>query len=102
MAEPVSDWVHDILLFSPSHRARLVTKLRIPPVLLSPGNQFCTSGVFHFRVFMDDDFNDRGMQLIAVAHRRRAAFNIADVAAFISHQNGAVQLPPVLSALMRK
>ncbi len=42
---------------------------------------------------MDDDFNDRGMQLIAVAHRRRAAFNIADVAAFIGHQNGAFKLP---------
>ena len=37
---------HDILLFSPSHRARLVTKLRIPPVLLSPGNQFCTVEYF--------------------------------------------------------
>jgi hypothetical protein len=35
--EPVSDWVQDILLFSPSHSARLVTKFRIPPVLLSPG-----------------------------------------------------------------
>ncbi|CST19545.1 Uncharacterised protein [Shigella sonnei] len=46
IADPVSDCVHDILLFSPSHKARLVTKLRIPPVLLSPGNQFCTVEYF--------------------------------------------------------
>jgi Fe-S cluster assembly scaffold protein SufB len=31
IAEPVSDCVQDILLFSPSHSARLVTKFRIPP-----------------------------------------------------------------------
>ena len=41
---------------------------------------------------MNDDFNDRRMQLIAVAHRRRAALDIADVAAFIGHQNGAFKL----------
>ncbi|SAJ31952.1 Uncharacterised protein [Enterobacter cloacae] len=46
MAEPVSDCVQDILLFSPSHSARLVTKFRIPPVLPSPGNQFCTVEYF--------------------------------------------------------
>ncbi|XPE47251.1 hypothetical protein ACNKHO_10715 [Shigella flexneri] len=40
MAEPVSDCVHDILLFSPSHSARLVTKLRIPPRCYHRGTRF--------------------------------------------------------------
>src|SRR5471030_3294250 len=42
MAEPVSDWVQDIFELSPSHNARLVTKLSIPPSDSLPANQFCT------------------------------------------------------------
>jgi hypothetical protein len=41
------------------------------------------------------------MQLVAVAHGRGAPFDIADVAAFIGHQNGAFELAG-FSALMRK
>src|SRR5690606_18918176 len=49
-------------------------------------------GVFDFGVFMDDDFNHRGVELIAVAHRRGTPFDVADVAAFVRHQNGALEL----------
>ena len=46
IADPVSDCVHDIFAFSPSQIARLVTKLRIPPSLSPPENQFCTVEYF--------------------------------------------------------
>ena len=41
---------------------------------------------------MDDDLYHRRVQLVAVAHRCRTAFDIADVAAFIGHQDGAFKL----------
>ncbi len=46
IADPVSDCVDVLLVFSPSHKARFVSKSRIPPVVLSPGNQYCTEGYF--------------------------------------------------------
>ena len=49
-------------------------------------------GVFHLSVFVDDDLHHRRVQLIAVAYRGGTALNIADVAAFIGHQNGTFKL----------
>ena len=58
-------------------------------------------GVFHLGVFVNDDLYHRRVQLVAVAHRGGAPFDIADVAAFVRYQNGAFKLSG-FSALMRK
>ncbi|MNR55716.1 hypothetical protein D3C85_1761460 [compost metagenome] len=42
---------------------------------------------------MQDHFHHRRMQLIAVAYRSRAAFDVADIAAFVGDQDGAFELP---------
>ena len=41
---------------------------------------------------MNDHFNHRRVQLVAIAYRRRAAFNVAYIAAFVGDQNGALEL----------
>ena len=46
-AEPVSTWVHITFARSSRQSARLVTKLKMPPLpSLSPGNQFWTVEYF--------------------------------------------------------
>ena len=58
-------------------------------------------GVFDVRVIERDELDDRGVQLVLIAHRRRAALEVAHVApasAMISVRSNW----PVLSALMRK
>src|SRR6188508_1519866 len=43
IADPVSTWVQETLERAPAHIARLVTKLKIPPLpSASPGYQFWT------------------------------------------------------------
>ena len=56
------------------------------------GEPVLHGGVLHFRIFMDDDFNHRRMQLIAVAYRRRAAFDIAHIATLVGDQNRTFKL----------
>ena len=47
IAEPVSTWVQLTFDLAPEHKARLVTKLKIPPLpSASPGYQFWTVEYF--------------------------------------------------------
>ncbi|MOA31745.1 hypothetical protein D3C78_1529190 [compost metagenome] len=48
--------------------------------------------IFHFGVFVQDHLHHRRVQLVAVTHRGRTAFDIADIAAFIGDQDGALEL----------
>ena len=42
-----------------------------------------------------DELDDGGVQLVFVPHRRRAALEIADVAAFVGDNEGAFELARV-------
>src|SRR5581483_8499118 len=42
---------------------------------------------------MGDQFHDRGVQLIFIAHGRRAAFEIAHGRAFVGNNQSALELP---------
>jgi hypothetical protein len=67
----------------------------------SPGYQFCTVEYLMKRVVVRDQLHHRGVQLVLVALRRGAAFEVADVAAFLGNDQRALELPGVC-ALMRK
>lgn len=75
IADPVSDCVHDILLFSPSHKARFgdAAENTAGVVIREP---VLYRGIFHLGVFMDDDFHHCRVQLIAVTHRSGTAFTL--------------------------
>ena len=45
---------------------------------------------------MREDLDHRGVQLVLVAHRRGAAFEVADVAALVGDDQGALELAGVL------
>src|SRR5207237_2748794 len=54
-------------------------------------------GVLDLRSFADaDQLDDRRVQLILVAHRRRAAFQVADVAAFFHDDQRPLELAGLL------
>jgi hypothetical protein len=102
MAEPVSTWVQEILEFLPAAVAALgdevvdaalaVLVARIPVL---------HRGVLDLGVVQRDQFDHGGVQLVLVALRRRAAFQIGDVAALVGDDQRALELAGVL-ALMRK
>ena len=48
--------------------------------------------VFHFGSVENDDFNNGCVELILVAHGRRAAFEVGDVAIVVSHDEGTLKL----------
>ncbi len=48
--------------------------------------------VFDLGVLERDELDDRGVQLVLVAHRRRAAFEVAHVAAFVRDDQRALEL----------
>ena len=102
IAEPVSTCVQVIFEFAPAAIAALgdeVVDAARP--FSSPGYQFCTVEYLIFAFVQRDQLDDRGVQLVLVAHRRGAAFEVAHVApssAMISVRSNW----PVLAALMRK
>jgi hypothetical protein len=50
----------------------------MPPLpSLSPGYQFCTGAVLDVRVIERNEFDDGGVKLVFVAHRRGATFQIS-------------------------
>ncbi len=49
-------------------------------------------GVFDFRVVERDEFHDRRVQLVFIAHRRGAAFEIAHLRAFVGDDERALEL----------
>ena len=57
--------------------------------------------IFDFARLQRDQLDHRGVQLVFVAHRRRAAFQVADVAAFVGDDQRPLELPRS-GGLMRK
>ncbi len=53
-------------------------------------------GIFDFGIFFSHDFHNGGMKLVFVAHRRRAAFQIAHIAAFFGYDQCALKLSGIL------
>src|SRR3954447_3370249 len=51
--------------------------------------------IFDLRVLVRDQFDDRRVQLVLVALRRSAAFEIADIRALVGDQQGALELAAV-------
>ena len=49
-------------------------------------------GVLDFSVVHRDQFHDRSVQLVGIAHRSAAPFQVADVAAFVGDDNGPLEL----------
>ena len=97
IALPVSTWVQLTFERSPLHSARLVTKLKMPPLpSASPGYQFWTVEYFTSASSCATDLDHRGVQLVLVAHRRGAAFEVGDVAALVGDDQGALELAGVL------
>ena len=75
----------------------------MPPLpSLSPGYQFCTVEYLIVRVVERDQLDHRGVELVLVAHRRRAAFEVADTYAPSSATISVRSNWPVSAALIRK
>ncbi len=65
----------------------------MPPLpFSSPGYQFCTVEYLICAVVERDEFDDRRVQLIFIAHRRGATFEIAHVRAFVGDDERALEL----------
>ena len=52
--------------------------------------------VFDLRVVQRDELDDRGVKLILIELRRRAAFEIGNVAAFFGDDQRPLELPRLL------
>ena len=52
--------------------------------------------IFDLGILQRHQFDDGGMELVLVAHRRRATFEIGDVAALVGDDQRALELPGVL------
>ena len=68
----------------------------MPPLpCSSPGYQFWTVEYLISRVVERDEFDDRRVELVFIPHRRRAAFEIADVRALVGDDERALKLAGV-------
>ena len=93
IAEPVSTCVHEILEFTPAALAALGHEVVDAALaVLVAGIPVLHGRVLDLRVVERDQFNHGGVQLILVAHRRRAAFEIAHVSAFVGDDQRALEL----------
>ena len=54
-------------------------------------------GVFHLGVFVHDDFDDGGVELVFVAHRGSATFKVADIASVVAYDERTFKLSRVAS-----
>src|SRR5215213_4161965 len=66
------------------------------PTLLVAGIPVLHRRVFDLGVFQSDQFNDRGMKLVFVAHGGSAAFEIAHIGALIGDDQSALELAGLL------
>src|SRR5206468_13065387 len=64
--------------------------------VLGPGIPVLDRGVLDLRVVKGDQLDDRGVELVRVSDWRGAAFEIADVGAFVRDDEGALELAGVL------
>src|SRR5690348_11961093 len=67
--------------------------------IVDPATAFLVAGIpvlhgriLDLRVVQSDQLDDRGVQLVFIANRRRAAFEVADVGAFVGDDQGALEL----------
>jgi hypothetical protein len=97
MALPVSTWVQLIFERSPLQSAALGDEVVDAALALGvAGIPVLDGRVFHLGIFVGENFDHRGVQLVLVAHRRGAAFEIGDVAALVGDDQGALELAGVL------
>ena len=96
MAEPVSTWVQEIFESVAAAIAALGDEI------VDPALAFRISGipVLHRRIFYlgiveRHQLDHRGMQLVFVALRRGAAFEIADIGALVGDDQGSLELAGV-------
>ena len=80
-----------LAVFAFTQRA-LGHEVQDPAAIVIAGEPVLHGGVFHLCVFMNDHLHHRRVQLVTVSYRGRAAFNVADIAAFIGNQDGAFKL----------
>ena len=97
IADPVSTCVHEILEFLPSALAALGHEVVDPAfAFLVARIPVLHRRVFDRRIVMRNQLNHGGMQLVLIAHRRGAAFQIADISAFVGNDQRALKLSRVL------
>ena len=93
IAEPVSTCVHDSRAFS-RQMPRLVTKfVDAAPALPVAGIPVLDGGILHLGIPFDHDLDHGGVQLVFVALRRGAPFEVAHVGALVGHDQRAFELP---------
>ena len=78
---------------SPRQSPRLVTKLKMPPLpLLVAGIPVLHGRIFDLGIVQRDQLDHRGVELVFVAHRSSATFEIADVGALVGDDQCALEL----------
>ena len=97
IAEPVSTWVQEIF------ESRAAAVAALGDEIVDAAAPFGVAGipVLHGRIFdlgvvERDQFDHRGVQLVLVAHRRGAAFEIAHIGALVGDDQRALELAGVL------
>ena len=98
IAEPVSTWVHEIFELRPRQAPALGDEVvDAADAVLVTGIPVLHRRVFDLGVVQRDQLDHRGVQLILVAHRRGAAFEIAHISCrLVSDDQRALELAGVL------
>ncbi len=97
IALPVSTWVQ--LTLRPRARAQRALGDEVEDAALALGIAripVLDGRIFHLRILVRVDFDHRGVELVLVAHRRGAAFEIADVSALFGDDQRALELAGIL------
>ena len=97
IALPVSTWVQ--LTLRPRARAQraLGDEVEDPALALGVARIPVLDGrIFYLGVLVRVDFDHRGVELVLVAHRRGAAFEVGDVAALFGDDQRALELAGIL------
>ena len=96
MAEPVSTWVQEIFEFLPRRRPLGHEVEDATAALGVAGIPVLDGRVLDLGIVVRDQLDHGGVELILVAHRRGAAFEVAHVGALVGDDEGALELAGVL------
>ena len=97
IALPVSTWVQLTFERSPAAQRALGDEIEDPALALGVARIPVLDGrVFHLGILVREDLDHRGVELVLVAHRRGAAFEVGDVAALVGDDQGALELAGIL------
>ena len=96
MAEPVSTCVHVIFALRQRLAALGHEVVDAALAVLVAGVPVLNRRVLDRRVVERDELDDRRVQLVLVAHRRRAAFEVAHVRALVGDDQRPLELAGVL------